>query len=80
MTSHTRQDSTRLRHRGSVASDDLTHLGGHCGHFATGPWESKEFGVTGTLCGEWQPASDRRNDLACRQRVRECQTGLMGYR
>ena len=34
-----------------VASDDLTPLGGHGGHFATGPWESKDLGVSGTLSG-----------------------------
>ena len=47
MTSQTRQDSTRLKHHGSVASDALTPLGGRGGHLAIGPWESKDFGVSG---------------------------------
>ena len=31
------------------------------------------------LSQEWKPASDRVNDFGRCQRVRECQTGLMGY-
>ena len=50
---------------------DLTPLGGRGGYFAIGPWASKDSGVSRTLYGEWQPAGDRRNDLGCRQRVRE---------
>ena len=33
---------------------------------------NKDFGVSGTLGGEWQPASGQVNDSGCRQRAREC--------
>ena len=33
---------------------------------------NKDFGVSGTLGGEWQPASDQGHDFGCRQRAREC--------
>ena len=36
--------------------------------------------MSGTLSEEWQRAGDRHNYLGCRQRVREFETGLMGYR
>ena len=38
------------------------------------------FGESGTLGGEWRPASEGANDFGCRQRARECQTGHTGYR
>ena len=38
----------------------------------------KDFRVSGTLNGEWRPASDRVNDFRCRQRARECRIGLCG--
>ena len=38
----------------------------------------KDFGVSGTLNGEWRPASDRINDFRCRPRARECRIGLCG--
>ena len=33
---------------------------------------NKDFGVSGTLGGEWQPASNQANDIGSRQRAREC--------
>ena len=36
--------------------------------------------MSGTLSGEWQPASNRVNDSGRRQRSRECQIGHTGYR
>ena len=35
--------------------------------------------MSGTLGGEWQPASNRVNDSGRRQWVRECQRGYRGY-
>ena len=40
---------------------------------------NKDFGVSGTLGGGWQPASDQVNDFGCRQRAWECLTDLMNY-
>ena len=39
---------------------------------------NKDFGVSGTLNGEWRPASDRVNDFRCRPRARKCRIGLCG--
>ena len=33
---------------------------------------NKDFEVSGTLGGEWQPTSDQVNDCGSRQRAREC--------
>ena len=39
---------------------------------------NKDFGGSGTLNGEWRPASDRVNDFRCRLRARECRIGWYG--
>ena len=39
---------------------------------------NKDFEASGTLNGEWRPASDRVNDFRCRPRARECRIGLCG--